>query len=615
MTLRLRLLQTTDVHSNLLAYDYYTNREVPDYGLARAATLLRGLRSETPNALLFDNGDFLQGTPLSDLITLNDLEKGETHPAILAMNALGYDAATLGNHEFNFGLDWLKTALAAADFPVICANLLASDRGKGAEPLFPPYLLLDRQFEDMQGRPHSLRIGVIGFTPPQTTTWDGHHLKGRVESRDIPQTARQQVPRMRAAGADLVIALAHSGIASASPEPMKENAALELGAVQGVDAILAGHTHEVFPSARFDSIEGVCAANGRLNGTPAVMAGARASHIGLLDLVLHQTPRGWRVASAAPRARAVDPAAPPDSALTRLLEPSHARTLRRASQRLGATRVPLHSYLALAAPCAALRLVNRAKARAVRHLLDGTGEDGHPVLAASAPFKTGGRGGPGYFTDIPPGDLYLRHAADLYIFPNLLCAICLTGAELRNWLERAAVVFNQITPGQPDQHLLDARLPGHHFDVIEGLDYEIDVSQPPRFDATGRFINPAARRIRNLRFEGQPIDDERTFILATNNYRAHGGGPYPATRPEQVVPLGNRLIRDVLAAHISEIETVTDQGRGRRSGWAFRKLPDTTVILETGPGLRRYRDEMKATGLQDRGESAQGFLRLALDLG
>ncbi len=616
VTLRLRLLQTTDVHSNLLAHDYYTNRDVADYGLTRAAALIRRLRAEMPNALLFDSGDFLQGTPLSDLITLGDLSAGEVHPTILAMNALGYDAASLGNHEFNFGLDWLKAALAPAEFPVTCANLLAIDGTAASEPMFAPYLLLDRQLMDTQGRRHTLRIGVIGFIPPQVTTWDRHHLNGRAVSRDIPETARLYAPRMRAAGADLVIALTHSGITASPAEPLMENAALTLGTVSGIDAILAGHTHEVFPSPEFNAVRGACPVEGRLNGTPAVMAGARASHIGVLDLDLTRKRQGWRVTSAKAEAIPVDPGSPPDRDLTDLLQSAHTRTIRRTSRPLGKTDVPLHSYLDLAAPSAAMMLIDRAKVAVVEELLKATDEAGIPVLAASAPFKTGGRGGPAYYTDIPPGDLCLRHAADLYSFPNLLCAVRVAGRELRDWLERAAVIFNRIKPGLPGQCLIGKSLPGHHFDVIAGLDYEIDVSQPARFDRTGKRAHPDARRIRNLRFRGESVGDDQVFILATNSYRAQGGGPFAAVPADRFLPVGNRLIRDVLADHISRLEKVSEPGSTeRQGGWAFARLPDTSVIYETGPGLRQYPDEVKAIGARDLGRSDTGFLRIELPLG
>lgn len=615
VTLRLRLLQTTDVHSNLLAHDYFTGREMQAHGLVRAATLIHQLRAQTPNCLLFDNGDFLQGTPLSDLIELSDLAAGEVHPAILAMNALGYDAATLGNHEFNFGLEWLEQALAAATFPVTCANLLSLDAKGPGETLFAPYLLLDRQFKDMTGHRHRLRIGVIGLTPPQVTTWDRHHLAGRVQSLDILETVRHHLPRMRAQGADLVIALAHSGIAPGPAAPMMENATLALGAIAGVDAILAGHTHEVFPSAHFADVAGISLAEGRLHGTPAVMAGSRGSHVGVLDLDLLHGAGGWRVSSARAEARPIEPKAPVDANLTRLLAPAHARAVRRTARVLGQTARPLHSYLALAAPSTATLLVSRAKTRAVERLLGGTSDAVHPVLAASAPFKTGGRGGPQYYTDVPPGPICLGHAADLYSFPNLLCAVRLTGAELRDWLERAAVVFNRITPGSRQQPLIDMSIPAHHFDMIDGLDYQIDVTQPARFDEAGNLADADAWRIRNLRFDGAPLDDSRIFILATNSYRAHGGGPFPATRADRILDLGSTLMRDVVADYIMDIgvaEGTTDPGRPH---WSFRTVPETTVIYQTGPGLRRYPEEIAALGARDLGDSDAGFLRLELPLG
>jgi len=209
-TLHLRLLETTDVHANLLPYDYFTNRPVADYGLARTATLIQAARAEHKNVLLFDNGDYLQGTPLSDLAAAAATPRNTIkHPVITAMNALNYDAATVGNHEFNFGLDLLQRCLRSATFPVICANLLHIDGPGQLSPLFPPYLILKRELHDSTGAVHHLKIGVIGLTPPQATTWDQYHLQGRVESRDMIETAEQVIRDARAAGADLIVALAH----------------------------------------------------------------------------------------------------------------------------------------------------------------------------------------------------------------------------------------------------------------------------------------------------------------------------------------------------------------------------------------------------------------------
>lgn len=609
--LHLRLLETTDVHANLLPFDYFTNHPVEEYGLTRTATLIRQARETSRNSLLLDNGDFLQGTPISDLVADREIAAIEPHPAVRAMNALGYDAAGLGNHEFNFGLDWLRKTLSDAAFPITCANLICLESDKA---LFAPYLLLERVMQDEAGQDHPLRIGIIGLVPPQTTIWDQYHLAGRVRGLDIIETAQRIVSQMRAAGADLVIALAHSGIAPGPPKPMMENAALQLGNVPGIDAILAGHTHEVFPASRFEAFDGVACAEGTLNGTPAVMAGSRGSYLGVLDLEMARNTSGkWQVTNSRSEARALTHDTCEDKDLRAILQPTHEATIALTAKHLGLTAQPLHSYLALVRSCAALTLVTQAKIRAVKQLIAGTSDADLPVLAAAASFKTGGRAGPRYYTDIPAGPLCLRHAADLYSFPNLLCVLRLTGAELKDWLERAAIAFNMIAPGQKGKFLCKSTVPGHQFDVIDGLSYEIDLSKSPRYDLSGRILHTDAGRIRNVMFQGAPVDDAQSFLLATNNYRACGGGPYTPARPDQLIHVSARQLRDIVADHILSGAPLTNQ-TNHEALWRFTPLPGTEVLYDTGPGLRRYPDEIAAIGARDLGDTEAGFMRLSIPL-
>lgn len=607
--LSLRILATNDVHANLLPYDYFTDRPVSGHNLARTATMIARARADQRNSLLFDNGDFLQGTPLSDLLAQEQGDGDEIHPVILAMNTLGYDAAGLGNHEFNFGLGWLQSALARAQFPVTCANLLSAN----GSSIFPPYLLLRRELCDTRGNRHQLTIGVIGLTPPQTTTWDRMHLEGRVESRDMVETARRYGPEMRAAGADLVIALAHTGLSSEPCRPMMENAAAHLGTIPEIDVILAGHAHQVFPPDQYSGLLRAEAPPGMLHQTPMVMAGAHGSHLGVVDLdLVRSATGGWQVRDARPSALRVDAAGPVDATLGKVLRPAHRRTLALIRRQIGHARHPLHSYLALATPCAATALVTRAQAHAVRRLLRGTVDEGLPIVSASAPFRTGGRGGPHHFTDVAPGPLRIHHAADLYPFPNMLSAVRLTGAELADWLERAAILFNRIIPGRAGQFLINPLIPGHNFDMIDGLTYQIDLNHPPRYDLSGRLIHPDAHRITSLRHAGQTVQADQVFVLATNNYRISGGGPFVPVDSDRVIHAGHRPLRTIVAEHIEEAGTVFDLPD--RQAWRFCPMPGTEVLFDTGPGVRAYPEALIRAKARDLGDTPDGFVRLAISL-
>ncbi|WP_296628753.1 bifunctional 2',3'-cyclic-nucleotide 2'-phosphodiesterase/3'-nucleotidase [Roseovarius sp.] len=612
--LHLRILQTTDVHGHLLPFDYYTNQSDRPWGLARLATLIRRARSEVgaANCLLFDNGDFLQGTPLTDLTAQPDHGWTEAHPVIAAMNDIGYDAGTLGNHEFNFGLDWLMETLAQARFPLTCCNVLTR---RGATPtedtsLLPPYLLLDRQLEDTDGQTQRLRIGVLGLVPPQILTWDHARLSDRVEVRDMVESARAWVPVLHAAGADLVVVLAHSGLDPGPDRPMMENAARALARLPGIDALLAGHSHKSFPSTDHQGIAGADATRGTLHDTPCVMAGFRGDHLGQLDLTMSHDGTKWRVTGHQSRLLPAS-SAQPCPALCTLLDIAHHHTLTLTAREIGQSLSPLHSYLSLVRDDPILHLVNDAQHRALAGILANGPLAQLPLLSACAPFKTGGRGGPLHFTDIPEGPLRLRHIADLYGFPNTLCGLLVTGAELRDWLERAAICFNRLAPGLPDQPLLDPAVPGHDFDVIDGLSYAIDLSQPARYDISGALIHPEAQRIRDLRHAGKPVRDDAHFIVATNSYRAHGGGPFAPLAANGLIYSGTRPVRDILADHVAALGQI---GAAARPTWRFAPLPGTTVTVETGPGLRAHPADIAALNAIDLGLTDTGFLRLSLPL-
>lgn len=521
----LRLLETTDLHMNLRSYDYYADTAGGPLGLSGIAPMIATARAETHNVLLFDNGDALQGTPMGDYAAF-ERDSTAPHPMISAFNALGYDAATLGNHEFNYGLEFLNRTMADAKFPIVLANLTKT--GSTTEvPLFTPYTLLKRIVLDGIGAPHEVTIGVIGLTPPQVTLWDRQTLKDTAEARDIVETARHYVPQMRDAGADIVIALCHSGIGPNLHTPMMENAALPLGAVPGLDAILCGHSHMLFPSSDFDQHAGINSEQGTLNGTPAVMAGFWGSHLGVIDLLLERdTDDKWQV--SAHKSATLPTGTSEDTEIIKTTQRDHEDTLAYIRRPVCKITRPLTSYFSLVMPDPSMEVIAQAQQWHVAQLLLGTEHDNLPILSAVAPLKAGGCGGPRNYTDVPAGPIAIRNVADLYRFPNTIRAVRLTGKEIAEWLERSASIFNQIPPSAIDAPLHDPAFPSYFFDNIFGLTYEVDISKPARYTPDGALHEQDAQRIKNLCLNQCPLDPTAEFILATNNYRASGGAIFPA---------------------------------------------------------------------------------------
>lgn len=619
----LRIMETTDLHVHVFPYDYYGDKPNDTVGLARTASIIDAIRAEATNSILVDNGDFLQGNPLGDYIAYQrGMKDGDIHPVIAAMNVLGYDCGTLGNHEFNYGLDFMFKVLDGANFPLVCANLTKGTLAANArqdELFLKPYVILDRKVKDGSGTEHQVRIGLIGFVPPQIMTWDAKNLEGKAKARDIVKAAEAWVPQMREEGADIVIALSHSGIGQQTYAENLENASVPLAAIAGIDAIVTGHSHLDFPGPKFDGIAGVDNAKGLISGKPGVMGGFWGSHLGLIDLLIEREGGAWRVVSSTSEARPIyrreekkviaEVADKPE--VLAAAKKDHEATLTYVRTPVGKTSAPLYSYFALVADDPSVQIVSQAQTWYIKDMLKETEYRDLPMLSAAAPFKAGGRGGADYYTDVPAGDVAIKNVADLYLYPNTVQAVVITGDQVRNWLEMSAGIFNEVKPGASDAPLINGGFPSYNFDVIDGVTYQIDLSVPPKFDKDGNTINASSNRIKNLQFNGQPIDAAQKFVVATNNYRAGGGGNFPDIAADKVVFVAPDTNRDVVVRYIIDQGTINPSAD---ANWTFVPLANTTVTFDSGPKARQFLAQVKGVTIEDAGDSAEGFARFRIKL-
>lgn len=556
-TVDLRIIETSDLHGNMMNYDYFKDQYIDTFGLVKTANLIHQARQEVKNSVLVDNGDLIQGSPMADYAKNKGLKQGEIHPVYKALNTLNYTVGNIGNHEFNFGLDFLQKSLSGAKFPYVNANVYDAKTNKS---FFKPYIIVDTPVIDTDGHKHTIKIGYIGFVPPQIMQWDKLNLEGKVVVKDITETAKHLVPEMKQQGANVIIAIAHSGVSADPYKALAENSVYYLSQVEGINAIMFGHSHGVFPGDDFKSLPNTDIKTGNINHVPAVMPGQWGSHLGVVDLVLDGNKDHWQVTSGKSEARPIydiknkKALVEADQNITKVLKQDHQATREFVSKPIGKVSTDINSYLALVEDTSALQIISDAQIAYVKQFVQGDPDlDGLPILSAIAPFKAGGRkNDPSAYVDVKQGDLTFRNAADIYLYPNILSAVKITGQDVKEWLECSAGVYNQIDiQSDKPQYLINwEHFRTYNFDTIDGVNYEIDVTQPARYDGNCQLINANAERIKNLTYQQKPIDVKQPFLIATNNYRAYTGN-FPGTGGKNVKFNSPDDLRVILSAYIT----------------------------------------------------------------
>ncbi|PEU94526.1 bifunctional 2',3'-cyclic-nucleotide 2'-phosphodiesterase/3'-nucleotidase [Bacillus cereus] len=615
-TVNLRILETSDIHVNLMNYDYYQTKTDNKVGLVQTATLVNKAREEAKNSVLFDDGDALQGTPLGDYVAnkINDSKKVDpsyTHPLYRLMNLMKYDVISLGNHEFNYGLDYLNKVISKTEFPVINSNVYKDDKDNNEENdqnYFKPYHVFEKEVEDESGQKQKVKIGVMGFVPPQVMNWDKANLEGKVKAKDIVETAKKMVPKMKAEGADVIVALAHSGVDKSGYNVGMENASYYLTEVPDVDAVLMGHSHTEVKDV--------------FNGVPVVMPGVFGSNLGIIDMQLKKVNGKWEVQKeqSKPQLRPIadskgNPLVQSDQNLVNEIKDDHQATIDYVNTAVGKTTAPINSYFSLVQDDPSVQLVTNAQKWYVEKLFAENGQyskyKGIPVLSAGAPFKAGGRNGATYYTDIPAGTLAIKNVADLYVYPNTLYAVKVNGAQVKEWLEMSAGQFNQIDPKKTEeQPLVNIGYPTYNFDILDGLKYEIDVTQPAKYDKDGKVVNANTNRIINMTYEGKPVADNQEFIVATNNYRG-SSQTFPGVSKGEVVYQSQDETRQIIVKYMQETPVINPAAD---KNWTFKPIvaDKLNTTFDSSPNAQKY---IKKDGnISYVGPSENEFAKYAIDI-
>jgi len=606
---KLRVLATSDVHARLLAFDYFHGTQTAGGSLARIATLVGKERAEAGACLLLDNGDFLQGEPIAD-VDLATVENAG-NPIVQTMNAMGYDAVGLGNHEFDLDAPLLRASLANARYPTLCANLLPVEGDPRYQNIWVPRVIVPVSLADGV----QLRVGMFGVLPPQVIDWNRRRIGGGLTGIGIVAAAQSQVDALRQGGADVVIALVHSGIGQETQSPFSENAARHVAAIDGVDVVVAGHVHERFPGPRYPLGPNIDSARGRLFGKPAVMPGAMAAYLGKIDLDLERAVGAdgrvkWKIAdhkSEVLSAMEYDE----DPEIVAMLEPARTTVQARLQQVVGTVERPVTSYFSMVQDDCATRLVAEAMLSALKATLKGTQHEDVPLVASVAPARCGGREGPDSYVEVAAGALRERDVSEIQPFANYICLMRVTGAELSDWLEMANSLYNQLLPNRPDQLLFDRDAPPYKRETVFGVSYIVDLSQPAKYGLDGTLLRPHTRRIRDLCWQGAPLLPEQEFLLATNDFRGGGGGNFPAVDRDRQIAIPPVLVRDAVVQHLAQGHYVAGK---TLPSWKFKRLPEVSAIFETGVQAQNFL-HLIPTPLEPIGTSEAGFGQFRLNFG
>jgi 2',3'-cyclic-nucleotide 2'-phosphodiesterase/3'-nucleotidase len=547
------VMGTTDLHGNVFNWDYFTDREFDDkahndVGLAKISTLVNRVREEKGrgNTLLIDAGDTIQGTQLSYYYAKVDpitAQRGPVHPMAQAMNAIGYDAAALGNHEFNYGIPLLRKFEEQCDFPLLGANALDA---KTLRPAFAPYSM--HRLRTPHGR--DVRVAVLGLTNPGIAIWDKLNVSGKMVFPGLEEQAAKWVPRLRSMGADVVIVSAHSGSSGTSSYgdqlPYVENAAgLVAEQVPGIDAILVGHAHTEIPEYFVTNKE---------TGAQVVLSEPLkwGQRLTLFDFDLVWEKGRWTVEKVGAEVLNSNTVAE-DPRITGLLSDEHALVVAYVNQVIGTSTASMSTEQAPWKDEPIIDLINHVQAETVRAALADGEHAALPVLSQASCFSRS--------AVIPAGEVTLKDAAGLYPFENTLEARLMTGAQLKEYLEFSARYYVQTPAGAPvdTSKLTNAGgTPDYNYDAVSGLTYDIDIAKP------------AGSRIVNLSFDGAPLDPAARFVLAVNNYRASGGGNFPHVATARQLWANSEEIRNTIITWVQAKGSV-DPAEFASVGWKLTR--------------------------------------------
>ncbi|MDG1530494.1 MAG: 5'-nucleotidase C-terminal domain-containing protein [Paracoccaceae bacterium] len=554
----LKILATTDLHMSICGFDYIAEKPQANLGLMSLEKIIKEQREIAP-CILLDNGDSLQSSPQGDFIATQFKINGvANNPMIEAMNLLQYDAASVGNHEFDYGLEYLTEVIPTANFPFLCANIRPINDPQHQWP--KPSTMIERVLINQSGETKTVKIGLIGTTPQESVGWSWSILQGNATAKDMITAAKREAAHLKAQGADLIVLMAHSGL-DANPR-MKNHKGMvaKLAELTDIDAIIAGHDHQLHPSGA-DPL--LTTNNGNNNfesdaiaHKPIVQPGCFGQCLGVIDLELGT--KDGKISLISAQSQLLFPNAQNDEQETDIqnlpsLQKMHNDLLAQNAQKIAETNTALITYFEGALDSCALGLITKSQHEGATSLVKGTQFEGLPIVSYASPQRVGFGGDASKYTHIPPGPIFRRDLSSLYQYQDRLHGIVITKSELIEHLELVASIYSRISPAVHDQDLLDPAFTLHSHNRFSGVDYILDPTKPARYDADYKIIDNNAFRVSQLTLDGHEVGDNQRFLLVMNTFRAGGGGNIFNYSTADFVCQSEKTIQEMIVDHLSAL--------------------------------------------------------------
>lgn len=506
-SINLAILNTTDLHGRVLGWNYYLDEPEPEFSMAKAATIVDSLRQIYPNNLLLDAGDWLQGNPFAEFYARVD-QRGSHYALLRAADIMNYDAMVLGNHEFNYGIDYLNSQLKMTNTPVIGANIYKHGT---KNPAYPPYIITNKG---------GVKVAVIGLTTPGSAVWDRPRVEGKLDFKDGVKVAKRFVDEVYKKGAEVVIILAHTafdGSSSYSREDLgRENFGQAIAdEVDGIHAMILGHRHREVT----ELYQGV----NENYDIPVIEAGRWGSHVGFVDLKITRNQDGsLKVVANEPELfETVHAAEHPE--IVHMIEEDHQKVRAYINAPIAYSEDIWSTSESRIKDTPAIDLIQKVQ-------MEATGAQ----LSAAAAFTTE--------LEFGDGEISLGQIALLYPYENSLYKMRMSGKQIREFLEHTSGHYQTVTDGELRTQ---PGFPSYNFDMIAGLDYTLDLR------------NDVGNRVTRLEYEGRNVRDDDSFTIAINSYRAEGAGGFTMMADAEIIEIIDRTVRDIIIDYLTEKESIT----------------------------------------------------------